>query len=186
MIPSAVVRLFVGAEIDAPLRAALARALAGPGVRWVSDANLHLTLKFCGELPGPAPLAAELRREAGPLDPFDVEIAGLGRFPRVIWAGVRGATERLSSLAAACERAAATVGVPREDRPYSPHVTLGRLPTGRIEPALDQAIRAGRDRAFGRQRIAAVTIFRSRPGTAYEAIDRISLGSSGAAGPSIL
>ena len=98
---------------------------AGADVGWTRPEQMHLTLKFFAEI-GAAEAArfAELLTASLPRKPIDLEYAGLGRFPKVIWAGVKG---DLAPLAALAEDAAERVGVSRETRPFSPHLTLGRI-----------------------------------------------------------
>lgn len=101
-------------------------------VRWVRSENLHITLKFLGEL-GDEHLVNLKRRLAKVDKPaLDLALDGLGTFPprgtpRVIWGGVRDAAGSLKRLAAELGRAAVRVGVPREERPYHAHITLGRM-----------------------------------------------------------
>lgn len=111
----------------APLRA------AGLPVRWVPPENLHVTLWFLGTVPQPRVAAvreAGARAAAG-VGAFDLRLEGVGAFPnarrpRVIWIGVADA-EPLRRLHAALGRALAPLGFAPEDRPFQPHVTLGRV-----------------------------------------------------------
>ncbi len=104
------------------------------GVRWADEAQLHLTLKFLGDLERSElerlahSAGAALRREAR----FAVELGALGAFPsarqaRVVWMGVEQGRAELARLARKLDRAAARLGVPRERRPYRAHLTLGRV-----------------------------------------------------------
>lgn len=106
----------------------------GKCVRWVRPEGMHLTLKFMGDIP-----AALVERvlEALPqvtagFSPFGLTIAGLGVFPnprrpRVLWAGVQGDLETLSALQLAVDDAVGNLGLPKEMRAFSPHLTLGRV-----------------------------------------------------------
>jgi 2'-5' RNA ligase len=107
------------------------RRTAAP-VRWVKPENLHITLKFLGEL-GEDHLE-NLKTRLAKVDKPVLQLAldGLGTFPprgtpRVLWAGVRDVAGSLKRLAAELGRAAVRVGVAREERPYHAHITLGRL-----------------------------------------------------------
>lgn len=102
-----------------------------PRVRWTSPETLHLTLKFFGDVPEESleTIGEVVLSVARLQPPFQVEIAGLGAFPsparpRVFWLGVKG--DVLAAFHAALEEALAGVGIPRDDRPFSPHLTLGR------------------------------------------------------------
>lgn len=129
-------RLFVALDLPAPVRDDLAAAQSrlrrgGHAVRWASVAGLHLTLQFLGEAdPGLAPaLLAALARI--PARDFTLRLGGLGAFPsldrpRVIWAGLAGDLGPLAELQAAVVRATGPLGFIPEDRPFAPHLTLGR------------------------------------------------------------
>lgn len=130
-------RLFLALNLPLDERDRLQRAAgplraAGLPVRWVAADALHLTLKFLGEV-GDArsgDVAAAVAGVASQFGAFSFELQGLGAFPnlrnpRVVWVGVHAPPE-LAQLARALEDAMAGLGFPREDRPFSPHLTLGR------------------------------------------------------------
>ena len=145
-------RLFIAVELPETVKAALVAAQerlrrAGPPVRWVAPAAMHLTLRFLGEtdvalLPG---LAAALRDTlaAHRAVPLHLTTAGafpsLGR-PSVIWAGVGGASAALGRMAADLEEALVALGLPREPKPFRAHLTLGRV---RREAGREQLERLG-------------------------------------------
>jgi 2'-5' RNA ligase len=126
------IRLFSAIGLPPEARAALARRQAGlDGARWVAPENLHVTLRFFGELR--EDVAYDLDAELGGLAarPFEIELAGVGAFGEgvdihVVWAGV-AENPALAHLAAACESAARRVGLKAETRRYRPHVTLAYL-----------------------------------------------------------
>ena len=99
---------------------------------WSHAENLHITTKFIGEWPQER--LDEMKRALGATPvpgPIDIAVRGLGWFPnerrpRVFWAGIDGG-EPLRALARATEHAVAELGVPVEERPYSPHLTLARI-----------------------------------------------------------
>jgi 2'-5' RNA ligase len=111
---------------------ALERRIAD--VKWVEAENLHFTLRFFGEL-GPEHLgrAIEAGMAVTKVTPaFTLEIAGLGAFPgggrpRVLWVGVGAGREPLVRLAESLERAFVAAGLGGADRPFAPHLTLGRV-----------------------------------------------------------
>jgi 2'-5' RNA ligase len=125
-------RLFTGIEIPAAQREEIARLkvpLPGGG-RWTEPDDLHLTLRFVGDIErGQAEEFAE-RLETIDLDAFELRLAGLGAFggnePRSIWAGVEE-SGALETLARANDRAARAAGLPPDSRAFKPHVTLARL-----------------------------------------------------------
>jgi len=103
-------------------------------VRWTAVPSIHLTLKFLGEIDtaGLPRLTRLLRVHTAPVPPLSLEIRGLGAFPdlrspRVIWCGLEGQVSRLAELQASVERACTEAGFAPEDRPFHPHLTLGRV-----------------------------------------------------------
>lgn len=106
-------------------------------VRWSTTANVHLTLKFLGDLPDrEAPAVCEAAaRAAGQSAPLAFRISGLGCFPpgglvRVLWAGVHSDGEELKSCQEALEREMEELGFRPEARAWSPHLTIGRVRPG--------------------------------------------------------
>ena len=107
---------------------------SGADVRWTSIDNIHLTLKFLGEV-DPATIPGLVERLGGVVAPqvrFSLRLHGVGGFPdlrhpRVIWCGIEGDIERLKLLQAGIESACAQAGFPVEPRPFQPHLTLGRV-----------------------------------------------------------
>lgn len=96
-------------------------------IRWSPLANLHITTKFIGEWP--AARLEELKRRLDIAQaPFAIRVEGVGTYPRVFWAGV-APSPGLMSLAAATDAALHDLGIAKEDRPYSPHITLARIPS---------------------------------------------------------
>lgn len=132
-------RTFIAVELGEPARVALTdiiRDLAGalPGVRFVDPESLHLTLAFLGELDDAhLTLAYEATaRTAAEYGSFQLAVSGLGIFgprraPRVIWAGVAGATDRLRELQRRLADELTMREFPTEERAYSPHLTLAHL-----------------------------------------------------------
>lgn len=166
------VRAFLALEIDAGLRGALIDLIGRlrsevPGVRWVREGALHLTLRFLGATT-PAnvdALAAALEGAARRCLPASASTTGLGLFPprgapRVVWLGL-DLPSSLVDLQSACERASVEVGLARERRRFRPHVTLGRFRGRASRPELTTP-------ALPPARFEALTLFRSelRPGGA--------------------
>jgi RNA 2',3'-cyclic 3'-phosphodiesterase len=153
------VRLFVALEIPPVVRENLAamirnlRALA-PQPKWVRAENLHVTLKFIGETPGEklgaiCDALLSVRSEQG----VDLHFRGLGFFPRekrpsVFWTGIK-TSANLGAIAGDIDRALGAVGIPREERAFTPHLTLARLSTSGLSEKLRTAIQQNRTRDFG-------------------------------------
>ncbi len=133
-------RIFIGIDLDPHVRAHIERFLEGvqgfaPAVRWVRPESLHITLKFIGEQAPEQVEAITDRLRRVESDAFEIRCAGYGFFPtakapRVFWIGSDGGPQ-LAKLAGSIDIAVAEVGIPREDRPYSPHLTLARGGTAR-------------------------------------------------------
>ena len=157
-------RLFVGIEFPPELKLRLSLLTAGiPGAKWVDPGNLHLTLRFIGEVGEDiaADIDEALVRVRG--KPFTIQLAGTGVFggdrPRTLWAGIER-QPALDALRGKIEQALVRTGLPPEQRKFSPHVTLARL----YNPALDK---------LG-EFLAANSRFRAEP----LAVDRFSLIAS--------
>ena len=133
-------RSFIAIELPAGIQAAIAGSTAGlqkalpkPLVRWIAPKNLHLTLKFLGDV-SPANLerlAEALGLESIRHEKFSLSVGGLGAFPtsrrpRVVWIGLEAPTT-LTGIQRAVEAVSSRMGYPTEDRPFSPHLTIGRV-----------------------------------------------------------
>ena len=181
-VPS--VRAFVALELDERLRAALAalqdrfRALAG--LRLVRPEGVHLTLRFLGwsttaELESLAPRLAAAARECAA---FEAVVSGVFTFPergspRVLWLGVE-LPPSVRELQRACERAARASGFEAEERPFVPHLTLGRFRERVPRPQLAPA-------ELGPTRIETLVLFRSEPrrgGAVYTPLARFPLAGA--------
>jgi len=133
-------RSFIAIELPPEVQKAITRAtssiqkaLPKPLVRWVTEQNIHLTLKFLGEV-SPSNLeglAEALKVESSQHPCFELSIGKLGAFPntrraRVIWIGLEAPPE-LQNLQHGVEAVAARLGYPAEERPFSAHLTIGRV-----------------------------------------------------------
>ncbi len=132
-------RLFVAIELNDVVKKSLVdtqKALSGFDrmVRWVGREQMHLTLKFLGEVTGGnlPEIKRAIEAAAGSCVPFDLNAAGTGCFPpkgkvRVVWTGIEKSGNELADCQSKVEGELAKVGFPREDKPFSPHLTLGRV-----------------------------------------------------------
>src|SRR5450432_2661755 len=144
-------RLFTAIDIPTDLTEALrsfaSRLRPTSKIGWSSVENLHITTKFIGEWPEPR--LDEMRRALASMPicgAFEITVKGVGWFPnprrpRVFWAGVDGG-EPLRVLAGAIDQAVAPLGVPIEERAYSPHLTLARIRETVALDRLHQALQA--------------------------------------------
>jgi 2'-5' RNA ligase len=171
------VRVFIAVEIPPDIRQAIEentarlRSLLDANlVRWTPTSNIHLTLKFLGDV-SPATiemLAQMLAQEASQYTGFEMQFGGLGTFPsprrpRVIWIGIQ-APAALEALRRGIETATAKMGYPTENRPFSPHLTIGRVKQT-AGPADAQKIRVALEGtkigALGTGKVQAVHLFKS-------------------------
>jgi len=135
------IRTFIAIELNAALQRALAEIQArlqrdpsARAIRWVVPENIHITLKFLGDVEAshiPA-LERAVARVCQDFAPFTLTIAGAGAFPNtrkpnVIWVGARGQVDIAARLAEQIDAACATLGFAREVRAFTPHLTLGRV-----------------------------------------------------------
>lgn len=111
-----------------------------PGIRWVRPEGVHLTLKFLGNVPEShvQAIAEAMGWAVAGVAPFVLHVRGVGVFPhlrapRVLWVGVQGDLERLVQLHQRLEEALEAQGFTKEQRAFSPHLTLGRV-RGRLLP----------------------------------------------------
>ena len=130
------IRLFAALSLPDDLRARLA-ALGGgiDGARWVGLENLHITLRYIGEVS--EPVADEIVYALGAVraEPFSVTLVGAGHFesrgrPRAVWVGVKESAD-LVALHDQINRALIRSGLPPEGRKYTPHITIGWLKDAR-------------------------------------------------------
>lgn len=126
-------RLFAAIPIPDDVARRLVALMRGlPGARWTPAENLHLTLRFFGEIEEPVAedLDAAIDAAVSPIAPFSLRLKGAGAFggadPHAVWIGVEEPAGEVTRLAEACERAARAVGLKSETRKFTPHVTLAK------------------------------------------------------------
>jgi RNA 2',3'-cyclic 3'-phosphodiesterase len=157
------------------------------GVRWARRANLHLTLRFLGAEVDPtmlAPLGEMLAQIAAETPPFDVTAHGTGVFPsiarpRVVWIGLIGA--ELAQLAQRVETAVVQCGFERDRRPYSPHLTIGRVRNLRGWGAVRRLLSDAVQLEFGATHVDSLILYRSvlkRDAARYEELARFGLAGT--------
>ena len=103
-------------------------------VKWINPDSIHLTLKFLGNIAADrtGEITRAIEEAARPISPFQVEVKGLGVFPnlrrvQVVWVGMTGATDKLSTLQQRIDSNLARLGFPPESRRFTPHLTLARI-----------------------------------------------------------
>jgi 2'-5' RNA ligase len=175
-------RLFVAIRPPEPIRDLLIDAMDdSPDFRWQDEEQLHLTLRFVGEVD--RPLANDLADMLGRIhgQPFDLRISGVGRFEQrnsgALWAAVEPKAP-VAALAAKVERACLTIGLEPERRAFHPHITLARWKGRRTREVHDFL---DREQAFSSPpfTVDAFGLFEShlsRHGAHYEEVARYPLG----------
>ena len=187
------IRAFVALDLPEAQREALftlQRALrrAGAEVSWVRPESVHLTLKFLGNIEEEAvsPIGEALSPVAAGAAPFAVSPSGCGAFPtlkapRVVWVGLRTAGDELARLQKGVEAALSALGHPPEDRPFKPHLTLGRVKGSRNLRALTEALAANAGFSAPSFDVSEIVLYKSmlRPeGAVYSALLRIPLSGT--------
>lgn len=183
-------RLFLAIELERPAKRSLLDLISGlsefrRSVRWVSEQQMHLTLKFLGEVGDEdvGGICEACEGVAAGCEPFEFVLDSVGCFPpegrvRVIWGGCSQMPPALSACAGRCEDALSELGIAREGRPFSAHMTVGRVrhddTRGRLRRAVG-AISVNR----ARQHVDSMTLFESvlSPGGArYSTVGRYPFG----------
>ena len=135
-------RAFIAVNLTAPMRADLSKlmdklAKADADVKWVEPHNLHITLKFLGEVSytETAQVCRAAGRAAETVEPFSLTLGGVGAFPKIekprtLWVGVDEGSEPLCKLQEAVEKQMAKLGYRPEAKRYIPHITIGRARYG--------------------------------------------------------
>jgi 2'-5' RNA ligase len=172
-----VLRAFIAIELPSQLQDALEKqtarlrqSLGDDLVRWISTQNMHLTLKFMGNIAASHVefIKQLITQTADSHSQFDLQISGIGSFPnskraRILWAGIH-APAVLASLQKSLEAGTARLGYENEERPFSPHLTLGRVRQN-IDPAGLQKIRTILDTIqlghIGSARVDSIHLYKS-------------------------
>ena len=180
----------VNAEVE-PLRKVMdaqlsMRALArsrGLKITWVPAANFHVTVRFLGAVPAEVPgaLRVMLRERLVDRRPFSFGLAGVGAFPaadkpRILWAGVEDGSGELARLASDVEGWVRELGFAADERPFRPHLTIGRVKEGGSAADL---LAPHQSKSFGVSTVHEVVIYESRAqaqGVEYHALGRVGLG----------
>jgi 2'-5' RNA ligase len=143
------IRAFIAVDIPQEIKMGIDRLISGfradgSGIRWVKAANLHLTLRFLGNIPqeSVSDLAESLREKVDGFGSFDLTLMDIGGFPnlrrpRVIWIGTGEGTDRLAELAGKVENGCIDSGFGKADKKFSSHLTIGRV---KFPKGLDQLL----------------------------------------------
>jgi len=169
-------RAFIAVELPLEIRQTVCNTTSklrneiGALVRWVPIENMHLTLKFLGDVspPNVELLSQMLRAEMDLFNCFDLRLNGLGSFPnlkrpRVIYIGIQ-APAGLEALQRGIESASRRLGYGSEERGFSPHLTIGRVKqnvTATEQQTIRRALEGTKIDALGTARVNSVELFKS-------------------------
>jgi RNA 2',3'-cyclic 3'-phosphodiesterase len=188
-------RTFVAVEINSPIRARAGELIAAlqatsADVKWVEPHNLHLTLKFLGDVHQRdiAELCQAVSQGAAEVEPFELEVRGAGAFPtaarpRTVWLGATEGAKQMIALHDRVEDALAELGYRKEHRRFQTHLTIGRVRGGGPGIAeLGMLLGQQADVLIGRMNVSRVTVFCSTltsAGPIYDVIGTAQLGGDG-------
>jgi 2'-5' RNA ligase len=186
-----VIRAFIAVDLDDPVIEKVCNVVEIlksriTEIRWLRKENLHLTLKFLGNIAESQvePITAALRHPLGLFSPCTISAKGLGVFPdfrrpKILWVGLTG--DQLVQLAAEIESALMPNGFTPENRAFTPHLTIGRWREGsRPTKNLRQEIDSLNDFEFGACAVRQIVLFQSvlKPeGASYSELRTIQLGT---------
>ncbi len=185
-------RTFIAIELPKEIKDFLSRLqeelkACGADVKWVAPENIHLTLKFLGEIDEKKleKITGIIEETAQGKNKFQVCISSLGAFPkidfpRVIWVGVDTGDKEVKDIAKDLEEKIAKIGIPKEDRPFSSHITIGRTKSSLTREGLVQDLKDKADLGGGKLNfsVTKITLFKSTltpKGPIYEVLKATNL-----------
>lgn len=148
------------------MRAQRAIVATGADVKAVEEENIHITLKFLGEIPEEKTAQVTSLVKGIAFKPFTLDFRGVGVFPTpnrpsVVWAGVAGEASEMLAVFTELEKGLRALGFEPERRPFQPHVTLCRVRSGRNRAQLAEAIHAMQEEEFGPLRVEHIRLKKS-------------------------
>jgi 2'-5' RNA ligase len=156
-------------------------------VRWVNPEKIHLTLKFFGNIEESMidSILKSIEEPTQNTNPFSLKVRGIGAFPnlknpRVIWMGLVDGKEVLASFQKQIDNQLREIGFQPENRPFRPHLTLGRMKSSRGREELAGTMEKYKEEEFGDLQVERVVLFKSdlRPtGPIYTALRELKFGN---------
>jgi len=189
-VTSEKIRTFIAIKLAPEIISSITRMqerLKGFGgrVKWVEPSNIHITLKFLGNITHEQldKVIVATREALRPFGSFDVSVSGLGTFPgktspRVIWIGIAEGKQELARLSKAIDKSLSKAGFPHERREFSPHLTLGRVKSSEGREGLTKAIASTDASNLGSVRVKRIVVMRSQltpAGPIYTALEAVEL-----------
>lgn len=171
---SGLVRTFIAVPVEQGVAGRIADFIGSlaekhTGIKWVDARNLHITLKFLGDMDrGQIPrLTGAVEAGVSAISKFAVTCKGVGAFPslnrpRVIYVGLTEGSADLLSLFSAVEAETVKAGFAAADKGFRAHITIGRVREGQEVPGLSAAVAEAREMLFGRMSVSAVHVMESK------------------------
>jgi len=154
-------------------------------VKWVESKNIHLTLKFLGDIKerDVLKIADNINRSLSSFNTFNTELTTLGAFPslqkpKVIWVGLNHNEKKIEAMAKSLEEALGKIGIKKETRNFHPHITIGRVKSSKDLSQLGKALQDVKIESEKAQLIQHITLFKSTltsQGPIYEKLHTIEL-----------
>lgn len=166
-------RTFIAIELSEQIRNELSQIqshlkYAGADVKWVEKDNIHLTLKFLGEVSEEKieKIKSALDQIAGQAKPFEISLKDLGAFPkieypRVIWVSLDKGAGESKILSEKIDEALLKIGFQKESRPFAAHLTIGRVRSPKNKDALKEKVQSYQPPTSNSQSISSVILFQS-------------------------
>jgi 2'-5' RNA ligase len=186
------VRTFIALDLDedrlkSELRDFQDKLLSiGADVKLVAPVNIHVTLRFLGEIEEDAvQKVIDLMKEVT-FQPFDLELRGVGVFPsishmNVIWVAMRKGEEELNRIVETIEPGLQRMGIPKDRKGFSPHITVARVRTGRNKQQTARLLEDLSDKDFGSMRVEQIRLKKSilaPGGPVYSTLFEVKAGNS--------
>ena len=177
-------RLFLAVDIEEDVKSGITRTIEklkgkNGAVKWVKPENIHVTLYFFGEVAEKEYLSLQqlLTKALTAIHPFSVSVKGVSGFPslsrpRVLWVGINNPTKELETIYLLVDKhlQESTIGINRDTKPYTPHVTIARI-KGPFDRDIFQTLSSYGEHEFGSFQVNNVILYRSilrREGPLYE------------------
>lgn len=183
------IRTFTSIELSYELKQALSKIIdvckqTQADVKWVKPENIHITLKFLGGITEEQIelVKKQLSNIAMAINSFYMELRGAGTFPekripRIIWIGIDKGKEDLIKCVDLIEKSLCKIGFKKEDRIFTPHITIGRVRSPKNVPLLKNKLNEYENISFGNCLAKEMTLMKSelsREGSTYTAIAKFS------------
>lgn len=183
-------RSFIAVELDDEIRERLVRVQerlenTGGDLKMVEPENIHLTLRFLGDVSRSKLRAVEdVLNDISYPDPFEIQVSSLGVFPnpsyiRVVWAGVDDGSEELKSIRSEIDQGLSGIGISSDDKDFTPHYTIARVKSGKAKEKIRSLVENNSDRKWGEYVADEIDLMKSEltsEGPIYSTLETFELG----------